>query len=126
MPEARLFTRRFCAGIDIHEESRRACTGRGSPSRAADRMGQDDCQLVDAQDQGPASERFHHGGENGRALSAINQSVAINRFRRLRSTHALRPGVSLLDTAIRLERQSREIEKSPATAIPATPSEPGY
>jgi Pterin 4 alpha carbinolamine dehydratase len=40
--------------------------------RAPDRMGQDDGHLVDAQNQGPASQRFRHGGENGRAVSAMN------------------------------------------------------
>ena len=30
--------------------------------------------LVDAQDQGLASQRFHHGRENGRAVSALNLS----------------------------------------------------
>jgi 4a-hydroxytetrahydrobiopterin dehydratase len=30
--------------------------------------------LVDAQNQGPASQRFHHGGENGRAVSAMSRS----------------------------------------------------
>jgi hypothetical protein len=31
--------------------------------------------MVDAQNQGPASQRFHHGGKNGRAVSAMNRSV---------------------------------------------------
>jgi len=44
-PEARLFTRRFCGGLGIHEEGRRACRGRGSSPRARDRMGQDDGHL---------------------------------------------------------------------------------
>jgi 4a-hydroxytetrahydrobiopterin dehydratase len=39
---------------------------------AADRVGQDDCHLVDAQDQRPASQRFRHGGEDRRAVSALN------------------------------------------------------
>ena len=64
--------RGFWAGAGIHEESRRACRRRGASPRAPDRMGQDDGHLVDAQDQGPASQRFRHGGENGRAVSAIN------------------------------------------------------
>ena len=29
--------------------------------------------MVDAQDHGPTSQRFHHGGEDGRALSAMNR-----------------------------------------------------
>jgi hypothetical protein len=30
--------------------------------------------LVDAQNQGPASQRFHHRGENGRAISTMSRS----------------------------------------------------
>jgi hypothetical protein len=47
----------------------------GASPRAADRMGEDDGHMVDAQNQGPASQRFRHGGENGRAVSVMNRSV---------------------------------------------------
>ena len=36
--------------------------------------GRDDGHMVDAQDRGPTSQRFHHGGEDGRAVSAMSQS----------------------------------------------------
>ena len=38
--------------------------------------GQDDGHLVDAQDQRPASQRFRHGGQNRRAVSALTHSMA--------------------------------------------------
>jgi PPOX class probable F420-dependent enzyme len=37
--------------------------------------GKDDGHVVDAQDQGPASQRLRHGGEDRRALSAITDRV---------------------------------------------------
>jgi hypothetical protein len=36
-PDARLFVRRLCAGVGIHEQGWRACRRRGSSPRAADR-----------------------------------------------------------------------------------------
>jgi 4a-hydroxytetrahydrobiopterin dehydratase len=51
-PETRPFLRRFCSGVGVHEEGRRACRRRGVSPRAPDRMGQDDGHLVDAQIKG--------------------------------------------------------------------------
>jgi hypothetical protein len=44
-PKTRLFVRRLCARVGIHERGRRACRGRGASPYAADRMGEDDGHL---------------------------------------------------------------------------------
>jgi len=62
----------FAQALEFTNKGRRACRGRGASPCVADGMGQDGGQMVDAQDQGRASQRFHHGGENGRAVSAMN------------------------------------------------------
>ena len=63
------FTRRI--GELAEEEGASPC--------AVDRVGKDDGHMVDAQDQGPAPQRFHHGGENGRAVSAVKPIRQIDR-----------------------------------------------
>src|SRR5437899_161861 len=51
-------------------------------------MGQDDGHLVDAQDQGPTSQRFHHGGEDRPALSGMSRRAGYELFLRSSATIA--------------------------------------
>jgi hypothetical protein len=48
----------------VHKQGCGNRGARGTSSHDSDRMGQSHRNLVDAQNQGLASQRFHHGGEN--------------------------------------------------------------